>query len=195
MRNSRIVIASALLVATTAACSASLRSYANVEPATSTQPGAAGTALAPQSAPPLEAVRSDWVPLNLLDDGIDAVIAVPHGAIVQDAVEGLRITRGAGFAIEILPGPTDIATQRTVIQTDTARKFIRFHTDSEDTLVYETASDGQCGGSEFHFVTSIETGGRTYTCQDTRTHRVSLPAAVAMVRSCWSLTQRGDGLQ
>jgi len=196
MRKQLGTLIAGICVCAAAGCSAGVRPYANGEPLV---PGGDFTpggpaAMAPPMAPP--AATGEWAALDVMDEGIDATIAVPDGAIVHDATHGVRITAGSGFAIEITPVATDIAARKVAIEADSVRQLIGFRTASADTLVYETTSP-EGGRSEFHAVTTIESGGKVYTCQDSQEQKFSYAEALTMVRACWSLTDRtaGDALK
>ncbi|MDQ7780470.1 MAG: hypothetical protein RDV41_12310 [Planctomycetota bacterium] len=139
------------------------------QPAGTTTPSATETVKPPQptgtTTTTAPAAGVETAALDLEAAGLPLVIDAPKGATAKDDFGAVLVAKGAGFQIEFHEGDCDIAGRKKEIEENTINKLKKFHTETADTLLYESEVMGK---AEFHFLTLVKVGDKTCYAEDVK---------------------------
>jgi hypothetical protein len=126
--------------------------------------------------------------LDLAAGGLTEVtIEAPAGAVVKEsAAGGAEVTAGDKFQLQITKSKADIAGWKKDIAANDVNKLKKYHVDSPEELLYETA----VMGPEFHLVSNVKVGADTYSCEDVKGATFTKADAEAMLKACHSLAKK-----
>jgi len=127
---------------------------------------------------------------DLLSHGIAANIQAPQGATVRSEFGAVKVAAGPRFNLEIHSAPADMTARKQEVQNNGMFRFKRYTVDTAETLVYEVEAAESQGRSEFHFVSHVTVGGKTYRCEDTKGISYTQSEVQAMLTACRSMTPR-----
>jgi hypothetical protein len=126
--------------------------------------------------------------LELNAGGVTGVtIDAPAGATVKEgAAGGVEITAGDKFQLQVVASKADIAGWKKDIAANDVNKLKKYHVDTADELLYESA----VMGPEFHMVANVKVGDAAYSCEDVKGPTFTKADAEAMLKACHSLAKK-----
>ena len=128
-------------------------------------------------------------PVDLSTANADFALTMPapEGATVKDDIGDVDVLAGDGFQIVVHSSESDIAAAKKEITANTINKLKQFTTDEADTLVYESEVMGK---SEFHFLTNVKVGDKTYGIEDNKGPSYTADQVKMMVASAKGLAAK-----
>ena len=126
--------------------------------------------------------------LELNAGGVTGVtIEAPAGATAKEgAAGGVEITAGDKFQLQVTASKADIAGWKKDIAANDVNKLKKYHVDTADELLYESA----VMGPEFHMVANVKVGDAAYSCEDVKGPTFTKADAEAMLKACKSLAKK-----
>ena len=154
--------------------------------ATFTYVAPCAAAAAKKAAAPAKAAAGNK--LELAGGGLpDVTIAAPAKATVKEsAAGGAEVNAGDKFQLQISKSKADIAGAKKEIAANDVNKLKKFHVDTADELLYESA----VMGPEFHLLANVKVGDDTYSCEDVKGPTFTKADAEAMLKACKSLAKK-----
>ena len=141
-------------------------------------------------APEAKAAEMKMVPLDIITDDLKATIDAPEGAVFEDSYGTIEVKLADGkdfFVALTVDGQTVDELKKEVAGND-VQKLIKYHTETEDTLVFETEAMGQ---RSVFFDSWHKVGDKSVHCGSGRgANRYTLAHAATYEAACKSLTAK-----
>ena len=114
----------------------------------------------------------------------------PAGSKTEAGLTGVLVRMGERQAFEISKAfePGYVAKSKKEAQEDKLDKVVKFHVDSPDAILWETASE-LGGENNFHFAAEVKVGDVAYKCANSGYGNFTKSQAEALLKSCQSLTK------
>jgi hypothetical protein len=125
---------------------------------------------APPSAPVKAAKPAptfEMAELAISHEDFKAKLKAPKGAIFKEEFGTLnvKLADGKQFWLQMEIGAPDLKAKKVEAEKNTVQKLVKVHTDTADTLVYETTAFGR---TSFWLDTTVRVGARTVHCYSGR---------------------------
>ncbi|MBL4633652.1 MAG: hypothetical protein JKY56_07260 [Kofleriaceae bacterium] len=139
-RHSRRMKSNTIIFATTALMFVACGKKEDDKDAKKTEP-AAKTAPKEKAAPEApKAVALEMVTIDIVTEDFKATMSAPKGAVFKDSYGTLEVKLGDGkeFYVSIDTDAPNMAEIKAKVEENDMHKLEKFHTESDDTLIFET---------------------------------------------------------
>lgn len=147
---------------------------------------------APTTPPkPVEAPTLEMAPIDLSGDGFAASMQAPKGATFADSFGTLevKLDDGKDFFVQIDTEAPDMAKVKASVLANDVQKLQKFHTETDDVLIYETLAFGK---TSFWMDAAIKVGDKTVHCYSGRgAPSFTQPQVEMFLAACKSLQPKG----
>lgn len=142
---------------------------------------------APATAPAKPAPTFEMASLAVAHDDFKATIQAPKGAVFKEEFGTLnvKLDNGKTFWLQMEMGAPDLNAKKADAQKNTVQKLVKIHTDTPETLIYESKAFGR---TSFWLNTTVRVGARTVHCYSGRgAHSYSKALIEVFKTACESL--------
>ena len=181
MTRSKIVVLSILLVA---ACGKKDTAESN-----ETKSEGAVAKSQPAKSQPAKA-KVAMVPIDIVYEDFKATMNAPEGSEFKESFGTLEVKLGDGkdFHVQIHPDWITVEELKKEVAANDVQKLIKYHTETEDTLVYETEAIGQ---TSIFFDSWHKVGEATVHCGSGRgANRYTMEHAATYEAACKTLAAK-----
>ncbi len=131
-----------------------------------------------------------YMTIDLSAQNLAILLNVPDSTVAplqvsENAQGGADVKVGKNFQLSISEGPGDITLKKNDITTDALRKFVRYVSEDEHSLIWEWQMDGM--ESEFHFYTIVKAGEKSFEVHDIEGEVFSEKSAMQMLDAAKSI--------
>lgn len=122
---------------------------------------------APPKKPAKPAPEFELAPVEIAYEDFKAVMQAPKGATFKEQFGTLNVKLGEGkdFWVQIDVEAPDLTQRKAAAEKNTVQKLVKVHTESADTLIYETKAFGR---TSFWLDAAVRVGARTVHCYSGR---------------------------